>query len=79
MFPPDSRTLARVIDKKKKNPWNYGLCCPGRPQSKDKKKRKERQVLGPCQRTRKAVEVVIGVLETIPKSLVRRLELEIAG
>ena len=33
-----------------------GFCCSDRPQSKNERKRKNRQVLGPCQKTKKAVE-----------------------
>ena len=42
-------------------------------------KRKKKQVLGPCQRTKKAVRVtvvtvIIGTLRTIPNGLVKGLE-----
>ena len=33
-----------------------GLCYSSRPQSENERKRKERQVHGPCQRTKETVE-----------------------
>ena len=71
-----------VIDYKKKkreNLPNSGLCCPSWPESEIKRKQKERQVLRPCQRTKKiwkvtVIPTVIGALVTISKELVNGLE-----
>ena len=35
-----------------------GFCHSGRPQSRNKRKQKDGQILGPCQRTKKAVKYV---------------------
>ena len=47
--------LVRVEKKKKKEKKlpNYGLCRPDRPKSENQRKRKERQVLRPGQKTKK--------------------------
>ena len=45
-----------VINKKKKNLVNCGLYRPGGPQTENQRKRKQRQPLRPCQRTKKAME-----------------------
>ena len=49
-----------IVKKKKKekkeNLPNSGLYCPVRPQSENQRKRKKRQVLRPCHRTKKAGE-----------------------
>ena len=45
------------MEKKENLPYS-GLCRLGEPQSENQRKQKERQVLGPCQRTEKAVEHV---------------------
>ena len=42
--------------KRKENLPNYGLFHPGRQLSEHQRKQKARQVLLPCQRTKKAVE-----------------------
>ena len=44
-----------MITKKEDLPY-YENCCFGRPQSENLKKRKERQVFGRGQRTKKTVE-----------------------
>ena len=51
----------RISDNKqqKENPPFSGLCCYGGRQYESQRKRKERKVLGPCQRTQKAVEHMI--------------------
>ena len=38
--------------KKKENLPNIGLCRPSGPQNENQRKGKERQVLGPCRRTK---------------------------
>ena len=39
--------------ERKENLLNSGLCRPGRPLSENQRKQKERQILEPCQRTKK--------------------------
>ena len=58
-----------------------GVYCFSEPQTENQRKQKERQVLRPCQRTKKAVEdevtvipVVIGMLQIVLKDLEKRLE-----
>ena len=90
----DHRILARrpdrvIITKKKKreNLPTSGLCRPGGPQSKNQRKRKEREVLRPCQRTKKMwnlrvtrIPIIFGALVTVPTILKKELEeLEIQG
>ena len=41
---------------KKRNLLYSEFCHPGRPQNENQRKQKERQVLGPCHRTKKAME-----------------------
>ena len=45
-----------IINTKKENLHNSGLFHPGRQQSENQRKRKEKQVLRPCQRTKKVME-----------------------
>ena len=45
-----------LIRKKKKNLSSAEVCCPSRQQSQNKRKRKDRQILGSCLRAEKAVE-----------------------
>ena len=64
-----------------------GLSHLGGPRSKNQRKRKERQALGPYQKNKKqknmevtVIVIVIGALESVPKDLVGELEeLEIRG
>ena len=73
--------------EKNKNLVYCGLCRPCRAKSKNQRKRKERQVIKPCQRTEKlwnmkvtVIPIIIGALGTTHKGLIRRLEdLEIRG
>ena len=56
---PDLRIInkkKRKKEKRKKNVLNSRLCRPSGQQSKIERKRKESQVLRPCQRTYKAME-----------------------
>ena len=68
-----------VVNKNEKLS-NSGFCHPGGPLSENQRKRKERQVLRPCQRTKKIwnivilIPIVFAALGTIPKGLVKRLE-----
>ena len=72
---------------KNENLLNRGLCCPGRPQGVNKRKRKERQVLGPSRELKNlwnirvtGIPIVIDALGTVPKDLIRDLEeLKIGG
>ena len=67
-----------VNKKKKENLPICGLCHPGRPQSKTKRKQKEREISRPCWRTKKDVRnmkvtvipIAIGALRTISKGLI---------
>ena len=43
-----------------------GFCCFSGPQSKSKQK--DKQILGHCQRTKKAA-IAVGAVETVPKGL----------
>ena len=54
-------TLDRVLinkkkKKKRKNLLSSGFCHSWRPQSENKRKQKDRQILEPCQRIKKAVK-----------------------
>ena len=57
-----------------------GLCCPGGPQSENKRKQKERQILGPCQRTKiklwnmkvTVIPIISGALGTAHKGMETR-------
>ena len=50
---PARRPKIVITDKKiEENQTNSRICCPGGPQSEDQRKRKERQILRPCQRTK---------------------------
>ena len=54
----DHQVLARrpdivIINKKKEILPNSRLCHPSRPPSKNQRKLKESQLLGPCQKTKK--------------------------
>ena len=52
-----ARRLDLVIKKKKKEISPYsGFCCPSESQSINKRKRNDRQILGPRQRPKKAVD-----------------------
>ena len=53
-----ARRPGLVITTKKKNLLYCGFCCSSSPQSENQRKRKKRQVLGPCQITEKVVERV---------------------
>ena len=48
--------LDLVIVNKKENLRSCGLCCPGGSLSENQRKRKERQIFVPCQRTKKAMK-----------------------
>ena len=53
------QALSKKKKKKKKKEENLpscGFCHPGRPLNVNKRKGKDRQILGPCLRTEKAVE-----------------------
>ena len=50
---PARRPDLVIVNKKKENLTNSGLCRPGRSLGENQRKRKERQLLGPCQRTKK--------------------------
>ena len=45
-----------IVNKKEKNIPNCRLCHPGGSQYENQKERKERQVFGPCQRTKRTLE-----------------------
>ena len=47
-----------LINEKKENVSSSEICHSSGLQSKNKRKRKDRQILGPCQRTKKTVEQV---------------------
>ena len=53
-----AKRLHLVINKKKKvgNLLSCVFCCSCGPQSENKRKWKEKQILGPCQRTEKTME-----------------------
>ena len=53
---PTWRDLMLINKKKNKHLLSNGFCRSGSPQIENKRKRKERQILGPCQRTKKTVE-----------------------
>ena len=55
---PDNILLMKKkkIKKKKKNLPSSGFWHFGRPQSENKRKLKDRQIVGSCQRTKKAAE-----------------------
>ena len=60
---------------------NSVLCRPGEPQSENQRKRKERQILRPCKRIKKVMDlkvtvipIAIGALGTTNKDLVRDWE-----
>ena len=44
------------VDQQEKKNLSREFCCSGGPPSKNKRKWKDRQILGPCQRTEIAVE-----------------------
>ena len=66
---------------KKENLAYYWLCIAGRPLRVNQRKWKDKQILRPCQRTKKlwnikmtVILLVIGALGRIPKSLVSWLK-----
>ena len=81
----DFKIQTRPIAQKKKNSSGFGRFDG--PLSKNRRKQKEKQIRGPCQRTKNlwnirvmVIPIVIGAYETVPKSLMKRLEeLEIRG
>ena len=77
-----------VIVNKKENLPNNRFCRPSGPQTENQRKRKQRQIIRSCLRTKKKllnirvtmILIVIGALGTLPKDLVRGLEeLELGG
>ena len=84
---PMSPRRSFSLQKKTEKLSNRELCRPSGPQSENLRKRKEREILGPCLRTKKklwkkkvtVMPVIIGALGTIRTGLVRKLkELRIA-
>ena len=77
----DKKKKKKKKKKKQENPTNSGFYRSGWPQSKIKRKRKGKWISRPCQRTKKiwnmkvmVIPVVIGVLRTILKGLIKGLE-----
>ena len=69
-----------TVNKKKENLSNCRLWCPDRPPSENKRKLKERWISRTWNMKVTVIPVVVGVLGTIPKGLVKGLEdLEIRG
>ena len=66
-----------LIKKEKKDLLSSGLCCPGGPQSENERKRKDQQILGPCQTAKKsfwnmrvtAIPAAVGEFGTVSESL----------
>ena len=61
---PTRRPDQEMITKKD-NMLHNVLCRPRRPQSENQRKRKERQVFGPCQNPKKFVNIRIKAISTV--------------
>ena len=70
---------------RKKMCYLVNFCCSGKIKSENKRKRKDRQIFGPCRKIEKnlwnmrvtVIPVVISSLGSVPKNLEKRLEKQI--
>ena len=44
---------------------SFGFCCSSKPQSKSKRKRKDRQIRGFCQITKNPINMIVIVIPTV--------------
>ena len=85
---PASRTRLSVTKQDKKKLLSSGFCYSSEPEKENKRMQNDRQVLGPCQRTKKNLEnmrvtmipITVNALEMVPKGVEKQLkELKIRG